>query len=313
MNTRTAISRTFETSDGLRLHFRHWPAVAECRGIIVALHGIQSHSGWYDYSSRRLAESGFDVYFADRRGSGLNNVQRGHADHGLRLLNDVRQLVRLARRERQQVAGHHTATEMIDGLETWVAKTDSNHMPGVVDVPVTLLGLSWGGKLAAAFAATFPNLIDRLVLLYPALKSVIQPSVWQTFQLNFARRHDIRHHPVPIPLRDPGLLTSHPDWQKFIRQDPLALHHVTSGFLNAGRDLDNIIRLKSSEIRHPLLLMLAGQDRIIDNQGTQQCVARFGCRTAKTIIYPDAEHTLEFERCCEQFVTDLLSWLSYGR
>ncbi|MCP4507051.1 MAG: alpha/beta hydrolase, partial [Fuerstiella sp.] len=164
--------RSYTTSDGVRLHYQHWPATGKIRGVVVALHGIQSHSGWYEYSSQQMAEAGFEVYFADRRGSGRNELRRGHADHGERLLNDVRQLVRLVHRE-------HPA------------------------VPLSLLGLSWGGKIAAAVASTSPDSIDSLVLLYPGLAPRIRPTWWQALQLKFARHHDVRHRPVTIPLEDP--------------------------------------------------------------------------------------------------------------
>ena len=270
--------RTYLTSDGLRLHFRHWSAAAKVRGVVVALHGIQSHSGWYDYSSQRLAEAGFEVYFADRRGAGLNDFRRGHADHGERLLQDVRQLVRLVRREHP-------------------------------DVPLSLLGLSWGGKLAAALACASPALVDRLVLLYPGLKPLIRPTRWQLLQLKFARHHDLRHKPVAIPLEDPRLMTANVERQEFINNDPLALRFVTSGFLNSGRDLDRIADRHADQIHHPTLLMLAGRDQIIDNTKTILTAKTFGTKDLTTVCYPDAQHTLEFESVRDQFVGDLIDWL----
>jgi acylglycerol lipase len=270
--------RTYLTSDGLRLHFRHWSAAAKVRGVVVALHGIQSHSGWYDYSSQRLAEAGFEVYFADRRGAGLNDFRRGHADHGERLLQDVRQLVRLVRREH----------------------------PGV---PLSLLGLSWGGKIAAALACSSPEFLDHLVLLYPGLASQIRPTRWQALQLKFARHHDMRHKPVTIPLEDPRLMTTDAERQEFINNDPLALRIVTSGFLNAGRDLEQVVHRHADRIHHPTLLMLAGRDRIIDNSRTKILVDSFSTKKLTTVCYPEAQHTLEFESVRDQFVGDLVSWL----
>jgi alpha-beta hydrolase superfamily lysophospholipase len=247
----------------------------------VALHGIQSHSGWYKWSSAQMANAGFNVYFADRRGSGLNGFRRGHADHGTRLLNDVRQLTRLARHENASTA----------------------------DLPLTLLGLSWGGRIAAAFAATYPRLIDRLVLLYPGITPRIRPTRWQNFQLQMARRHDVREKSIPIPLDDPSLFTSSKDWQNFILNDPLTLHRVTTGFLNSGRDLDHIIQTNSHHITHPALVMLAGNDQIIDNDATRQCVAAFQSPHVTTITYPNACHTLEFEPDRQRFADDLVKWL----
>jgi len=173
-----------------------------------------------------------------------------------------------------------------------------------------LAGISWGGKIAAATTALYPDLIQQLVLLYPGLTPRIRPNVWQWFQLNFARQHDIRHHSVKLPLDDPTLFTDVPQWQQFIAQDELALHHVTSGFLNAGRDLDNIIYEHRNAIVQPTLLMLAGRDRIIDNQQTRELVNDFGSTDTAILEYPDAAHTLEFDTDRDTIFGDLIRWIS---
>ncbi|MCP4170480.1 MAG: alpha/beta hydrolase [Fuerstiella sp.] len=270
--------RTYLTSDGLRLHFRHWPAAGKVRGVVVALHGIQSHSGWYEHSSQQMAAAGFEVYFADRRGAGLNEIGRGHADHGERLLNDVRQLIRLVRREHSGVR-------------------------------LSLLGLSWGGKTAAALACTSPDSVDRLVLLYPGLVPRIRPLWWQSLQLKFARHHDMRHKTVLIPLEDPRLMTSVVEHQEFISNDPLALRFVTSGFLNSGLDLEQLVYQRADQICHPTLLMLAGRDQIMDNAKTRRLADSFSTSELTSVCYPDARHTLEFEPVRDQFVGDLVDWL----
>ena len=276
--------RVLTASDGCRLHFRHWPAVG-VKCLIVATHGIQSHSGWYEYSSCRLAAAGYEVYFADRRGSGLNPERRGHAEHGLRLISDLRQLIRLARREHP-----------LDG--------------GSRPLPLTLMGLSWGGKIAAATAAVAPQDLDRLVLLYPGLIPQLQPTHWQRIRLRLPRKLEMRHHAVELPLQDPALFTASREWQERIARDPLALHEVTTGLLNAGRDLDLLIARYRDRMHHPTLLMLAGQDRIIDNSRTRALTASFGCRHLTMIVYPQARHTLEFEQKRDRHIDDLIEWLN---
>ncbi len=269
--------RAITASDGVRLNFRQWKAATPSKGAIVCLHGIQSHSGWYDYSSSRLAREGFSVYFADRRGSGLNDQQRGHADHGMRLVNDAAQLIDLVRRENSEV-------------------------------PLSLLGLSWGGKIAAAVAASGLRSVDRLILLYPGLVPKIGPNLWQRFLLWFARSHDMRHKPVTIPLQDPALFTSVDAWQEFIRNDKLALRQVTSGFINAGRDLDQMLRTTQHSLP-PTLVMLAGNDQIIDNVATRRLLAGIPFANLNVVEYADAQHTLEFEPNRAAIFDDLLKWL----
>lgn len=277
---------TWTASDGYVLHYRHWrPASPLPAGYVVALHGIQSHSGWYEYSSRRLQQAGFDVRFLDRRGSGQNTEQRGHAPHPDRLINDVVQFLLQTRREREEKASA---------------------------APLFLLGVSWGGKLAAAVAARRSELLDGLVLLYPGLQARIRPNFFQIMMLRAAVCLGMDRRPIRIPLQDPALFTAEPQWQEYIRHDSLALHHVSTGFLYGSLLLDKELEKSSGAVSCPALLMLAGKDRIIDNRKTEQCFERL-VRAERTVLrYPDAAHTLEFEPNREAIFSDLIDWL-WGR
>lgn len=277
----------FTASDGYRLSGRHWRAVIEPpRGFVVAWHGIQSHSGWYEHSSRRLCESGYDVLFLDRRGSGMNFSRRGDVAHAERLINDVVQVLADVRHRRDRLAPN---------------------------VPIVLLAVSWGGKLAAVTAARRPELVDSLALLYPGLCARVQPNAWQNGRLWLARQLDIRTHRVEIPLNDPTLFTGQPRWQEFIRSDRLALREVTSGFLLAHQDLTRESLAAAPRIRCPVLMMLAGQDQIIDNAETKRWLQQLGSRHVMLCEYPEAQHTLEFEPRPETFIGDLLAWLETVR
>jgi acylglycerol lipase len=278
-----AVNREFVASDGYRIRFRHYPSVQR-RGIVLGMHGIQSHSGWYKYSSRRIADAGFDVYFADRRGSGLNGRQRGHAAHGMRLVNDVRELRRIA-------LADHTASS-----------TSS--------LPVCLMGISWGGKTATATAALFPAEFQSLALLYPGLFPKMGPTWSQRLRLRLARRMEVVREHIPVPLNDPSLFTQVDEWQRFIAEDPLTLHTVTSSFLNAGRDLDEIVANQAAAVRQPLLLMLAENDAIIDNAATRTFLHSIPNHSLTVRTWPGARHTLEFEPDRIRIFDELTNWLN---
>ena len=275
---------SFTTSDGYVHHYRHWvPSIERPRALIVALHGIQSHSGWYWHSSEKLCEAGYELLFVDRRGSGMNDDQRGHARHEERLINDVVQVLNEVRQRRNATAP---------------------------TVPVVLLGLSWGGKLASVVASRRPELLDALVLLYPGIFAQFKANEWDHFRLNLARFGDVLLKPVPIPLQDPRLFTNQDQWRDFITRDQLALREVTVSFLLANRELDTIAQSAARSIRCPVFLALAGRDRIIDNESTRQYFGQLATHAKKLIEYPDACHTLEFEPDRDRFIADLIGWLN---
>jgi acylglycerol lipase len=155
----------------------------------------------------------------------------------------------------------------------------------------------------------FPKEFDRLVLLYPGLVTKIRPTWSQVLRLNLARDLEVVKHHIPIPLEDPALFTQVPEWQSFIANDPLALHTVSSSFLNAGRELDRIVSTHCDRIVQPTLLMLAEDDAIIDNAAVRQRVNQFGTCQLRTQVYSTARHTLEFEPNREQVFNDLVDWL----
>jgi len=268
----------YVAADGYRLHYRHWLPSKPPRARVVALHGIQSHSGWYVHSSSRLCEVGYEVFFLDRRGSGLNPERRGHVDSFHVLLDDL--------------------VLFLSRVRTLVPRR-----------PLALIGVSWGGKLATALAKEHPQLIDALGLLCPGLFARIDLPWYQKVRIALARVY-YRYRHFPIPLRDPELFTATPRWLEYLRTDPLSLHRATAAMLVASARLDFFVRDAADKITMPVLLMQAGQDRIIENGKTKAFFEQFASTNKRLCAYPDAHHTLEFEPDPEPFINDLIGWLN---
>lgn len=284
MQATTATVHGFYASDGYPLRYRHWiPERSAPKGYVVALHGIQSHAGWYDYSSQRLSDAGYDVRFVDRRGSGMNQRDRGHAEHADRLVNDLVQFLVAVRHERDRTAPQ---------------------------APVIVSAVSWGGKLAAILAARRPELVDGLVLLSPGLKPYVRPNGLQRCLLSLAMATGKGRRMVKIPLNDPELFTAEKRWQTFIRDDPLALHSATVSLLAASVRLDTELRFVPHRIVCPVLLLLAGADRIIDNDATRSFFEQWTAPEKTLRCYHGAAHTLEFEPNRDAVFTDLIDWLN---
>jgi len=173
---------------------------------------------------------------------------------------------------------------------------------------VFLIGISWGGKLAAAFSRRHPGAVDGIALLCPGMCSKLGPTLRERLTILGSRIVAPRRL-FPIPLNDPELFTADPIRQEFIRTDPRALRRATARFFVESARLDAYLRFVPKYVTVPTLLMLAGKDRIIDNARTRRFVEHFATADKQIIEYSDAHHTLEFEPEPERFIGDLISWL----
>ena len=265
-------------SDGYEAHARLW-LPSEPRGAVLYLHGIQSHGLWFEGSAGRIAEAGFAVLLPDRRGSGLNQVDRGHAPSARRLIED--------------------AAEGLDelGRRTGLQRFDVG-------------GVRWGGKLAMALYGAAPERVRSLTLVTPGLFPRVDISLAQKIRVGLSAVA-ARHSLFDIPLERAELFTENPVWQEFIRSDGPTLRQVTAAFLLASRRLDALAKAAAQlPAGPPLRLFLAGQDRIINNAQTAEFVRRIAWPDREIITYDHAHHTLDFETDPEPFYRDLVTWLA---
>jgi acylglycerol lipase len=277
MNDAASDVRTFVASDGYPLHVRLWPAVGIARGLVVVLHGVQSHGGWYHGLGRTLATAGYSVSFPDRRGSGANSRDRGHTPSPRRLNLDVAE---------------------------WLLALRTEH-PGL---PAALAGISWGGKLAVIAAGRHPELVDALTLICPGLHPRVGVSRRERLAIAWAFLTN-RRKTFPIPLSDPALFTDNPEGQAFIAGDPYSLRQGTAGLLAASFFIDRLVARAPARIHQPALLMLAGKDRIVDNARTLAYFQRLASTQREVIEYPEGHHTLEFDPEPSRYALDLVAGL----
>jgi alpha-beta hydrolase superfamily lysophospholipase len=259
-------------ADGYRLAARVWDA-DEPPARIVLIHGIVSHGGWYERCCRHLAQAGFEVHALDRRGSGLNMSARGDVTDRSVWLQDV-----------------------VDYL------TSLPSSPATI-----LLGVSWGGKLVVALATQRPELVDAIGLICPGIFARQLPGRATCLALQAAALLGLARARVTIPLQQPALFTSSPDWQAYLRHDPFTLRRVTVRFALADRQLTGAVQTVN-RVSQPVLLALAGRDQIVDNARTLEFVTRIAPGDRTVLFYADAQHTLEFEANPDPYFEDLARW-----
>ncbi len=258
-------------TDGYAASMRCWQETG--RGVILYIHGIQSHGLWFEKSASILASEGFSVLLPDRRGSGLNEIARGDVTDFSRWIDDM--------------------VELID----WLGGK------------VHLVSVSWGGKIAMALAKVAAQKINSITLIAPGVFPVVDVPFGQKLQI----AADLIAHTkrkFPIPLNEPELFTGNPCQQDFIRNDNLKLTSVTGRFMYQSRRLDRFIRHLPNRRTVPMKLFLAGNDKIIDNKKTLNYFRAIRSSKRKLLAcFPQACHTLEFEADNRNFLDELKDWM----
>ncbi len=160
-------------------------------------------------------------------------------------------------------------------------------------------------------AARWSDRVDALALICPGLHPRVGVPSRERLKIAWAWLTD-RRKTFPIPLSDPALFTANPEGRDFIASDRLGLHAGTAGLLAASVFLDGGVRRALPRVRQPVLLMLAENDRIVDNARTLESFHKMSRSDDRRLIeYAGAHHTLEFEPDPGRYARDLIGWLDH--
>jgi acylglycerol lipase len=244
--------------DGYPLRYRSWQA-GKSETLVVTLHGVLTHSGWFAELGDDLMERGIHVIGHDRRGSGLNLRDRGDVDGPQRLLDDLGAIV----------APHRAA------------------YPRIV-----YLGWCLGTTVALRYLLANPHMGEALVMMSPDIfERHVTDRVRRTFAgPEWADRTRPRLT-VPIPLE---VYTDTSYLDTFVRRDPLKLQDFTPRFMHASLRLKQELEAGFRAFHKPSMLILASRDRIIDNARTLDLYSRIGSERAEVLTL-DCNHGVMFE------------------
>jgi alpha-beta hydrolase superfamily lysophospholipase len=275
----TASRSRLAAGDGVSLHLRSWlPAGQPASGVLIFVHGIASHGGWFSQTATHLASRGIAVYAPDRRGSGLSGGTRGHAEDVEQLLDDLDRSVRLAE------AAHP-------------------------ETPVFLLGSSWGAKLALAYAARHQDRLAGLLLHGPGLFPTVDLNPLRKLTVLACYRLDPERQ-LQIPLT-PASYTRQPEYRAYIEGDPYRLLTASARFYWQTRALDRARNRLVAGLTLPILLQIGEDDPIMNVAASCRWLQSLGAPDRTAITYRNASHTLDFEAepTVRSYRADLLGWL----
>jgi alpha-beta hydrolase superfamily lysophospholipase len=287
--------------------------------VLVALHGTQSHSGWYGDLATRLSAQGWAVYAPDRRSSGMNNPGT-----------------------RKNLKPSPVDTK---GCDQWLRDLDSA-MAGVVEanppgVPIYLMGSSWSTALCPAYVDSDParllglrgwrpqhaSAVDGIILSVPAGLESRRPGTGQRLRtiafgitgqvlIPLRKLHEKIDLPAETYSRHPHTRTlvgdedvaAHAQQDTLCpgQQDPLVVHRATYSFLlgsgvlrKAGKQALERLRIERPDF--PILSVLAEVDDIAVEPGKETVVL------PGAMTLPQTYHALQIERP-DLLTSAILKW-----
>jgi len=266
-------------ADGTTLFVADWPidAPAGARRGIVLMHGLGEHCGRYAHVARFFNDCGLSVRVYDHRGHGRSGGARGDAPDAETLAQDAR--------------------IVIDDF----ARNLSS--------PPLLLGHSMGGTFAAYYAARALSPLGGLILSAPALG----------IKLSAAQRMLLRVLGAIAPGFgipngfDSRYLSHRADVIAAYDSDPLVHAKISARLLRAMLAAVEYSQAHASVLRVKTLLLVAGEDRLVDAGGSAAFFAKLPAGLGAMQHYAGYYHELFNEVDAARVFDDMRAWLAQFR
>ncbi|MEA2013815.1 MAG: alpha/beta hydrolase [Thermodesulfobacteriota bacterium] len=268
----------FRSADGLEIFYRKYKADPEKARMIIS-HGLGEHSGRYENVVERMLPLGISVWVPDHRGHGQSGGRNGHISSFSQYVEDLRNLVEIAR----------------DGIAE--------------DVKVFLLGHSLGGLIALRFTACSPEMLDGMIISSPALGVTVEvPAVkallgrvmsnlWPTLSLANGL--------------DASKLSHDEEVVRAYIEDPLVHDQVSARWFTEFFTAIEAAERSAPDIKSPMLMQLAGDDHLTNVDTSEKFYEAIGSNDKTLYVYKDLYHEI-YNETAEQkkkVLDDLDTWL----
>jgi len=266
-------------SDGTRLAVGCFPTSGG--PVVLMLHGIASHMGWYSGIAQELQSRGVSVYLFDRRGVARSEGTRAHASAWAVLVSDV---VHLA----EMVEQRHPSQ------------------------PLHAMGISLGGAIAVAASILHPGLFRSLVLLSPALASSVRVPLKQklaTLSRAIVAPTTLMNLPFGVEQ-----LTTSALWREVLEKDQRRTRRVSARFMLELLRMQRFIRRNIRHVGEPVVAFFGTSDEIIDNDRSIALLNRIQAATVRVEVFQEVSHLLAVSLPRKQLADRLVVWLNgdYG-
>jgi len=282
MNTRTEpMTRDDDRlaqDESVEVHRHRWspPAGAPTRSRgVYLLHGSGEHAARYERLATRLAAAGWRVGAHDHPGHGRSGGPRGRLP--------------------------------VDGALATRAAIEYSGFAHETDATPFLFGHSLGGLVATELVLLHRMEVPGLLLSAPAI--VPRLTGRETLKL---RALSLLAPRLAIELpSDASRLTRDPEQQRIALEDPLNHGFKSAELVNWLMRTAGQVLAAADQLDTPTLLMIAGDDPVIDIERTRDFVSRAPEARLTVHAHEGARHELlnEIPEVRERVEADIVAWL----
>jgi acylglycerol lipase len=265
---------TFENKTGLSIFTRTWLPDQTIRGVIVIVHGLNSHSGYYQWVAEQFTAQNYAVYALDLEGHGQSEGERFYVQSIYDYVNEVDKLVDIAK------AAHQ-------GL------------------PVFVLGHSAGGVVSCLYALEHQEKINGLIC-----ESFAYQLPAPDFALAVLKglSHLAPHlHTIKLKNED---FSRNPAVVEFMNNDPLIANESQPTKTMEQLVLaDERLKKDFSLITLPVLILHGTKDNAAKYGGSQFFYDHVGASDKTIKLYEGHYHDLLNDVDKEKVMTDIENWV----
>jgi alpha-beta hydrolase superfamily lysophospholipase len=264
----------FQGVGGLRIFMRSWRPITKARGVVVIVHGFNSHSGHYFWVADQLVSHGLSVYALDHRGRGKSEGDRFFVETVADYVSDVDTLVDIARSRE-------------------------------ASLPMFMLGHSAGGVIACTYALEHQDKLAGLIcesfaFQVPAPDFALK--VIKGLSHIAPHAHVLREKNEDFS-RDPAVVQS-------MNADPLIANEVQPAETVAAMvRADERLKKEFPLIRLPVFILHGTADRVTKPSGSQFFYDTAGSRDKTLKLYDGYYHDPLNDIGKETVMDDITQWI----
>ncbi len=276
------IDRTYQDSEGVTIHYYTWKA-AKPRAVVQLAHGLGEYAARYEWLAGKLTQAGYTVYADDHRGHGQTGLGQTNGDYS--------KLGKLG------TGGMPATVEAMRKL-TGIIRSELGNLP------LVLLGHSWGSFLAQMLVDGHSDEYDALILSGSALRAFGHTN---TGDLNAKYKH-LGSTGYEWLSRDPAVVAA-------AAADPLMF--IANGMKLFGVvDSLRLLGKPAKRLEHDIpVLIQVGSNDVVGGVKSNELLAqayltRSGLSDVELIVYNGAQHEIFNETNKDEVVADTLAWLA---